>query len=325
LILSIKSALARPGFPRRHGPGNITRRALLSRATSIAGVATIASVSEAVAAVDYKDADAQNLALNLLYLQAQYYSLALGSTVPPTLLTGTGKAGIVLGGGSVPFNDPLLRSCTEELASDKIAHIVLLRQLLGENAIAQPSIDLSAASSGGFSTIMRAAGLIDAASAFDPYTSEENFLMGAFIFEDVAVTAWRGVIALIKNSTAREIAAGMLATTAHHAALIRCFVSERATASPGLVAAIKAISDARDRFDGATEIDQGIDPTSRTTTGTSSSLVVANVAPTDDLGLVYSRAPGQTLGVMYVAPPPADKGGFFPAGVNGTSKMSAPA
>ena len=39
-------------------------------------------------------------------------------------------------------------------------------------------------------------------------------------------------------------------------------------------------------------------------------------------GIVYSRTTGQVLDIVYLTKLAATKGGFFPAGVNGTINMS---
>ncbi|GAB7190706.1 ferritin-like domain-containing protein [Kineococcus sp. NUM-3379] len=254
------------------------------------------------------DATVLNFALNLEYLEAEFYSYAAyGHGLDTAMTGGTGTLGGVTGGRRVPFATRAIRRYAEEIANDEIAHVKFLRTALGGSAVSRPAIDLRDS----FTAAARAAGLIPATGTFDPYASEENFLLAAFIFEDVGVTAYKGAAPLVFNKTFLEAAAGILAVEAYHAGVVRSLLYQLELAE----ATVK-ISDARDSLDGTSDLDQGAvsgDPR----------FGRANIVPTDGNGIAFSRSPGQVLNVVYLSPRAVTRGGFFPAGVNGAVNTSA--
>lgn len=261
------------------------------------------------------DADILNFALNLEYLEAQFYSYAAtGSGLAQSKLSGTGTQGAVIGGRKVNFTDPIVAAYANEIAGDEIAHVDFLRAQLGASAVAQPAIDVGGTDpNGAFSSAARAAGLVGAGVAFDPYANDENFLLGAFIFEDVGVTAYKGAAPLIASKAFLEAAAGILAAEAYHAGLIRTVLYRKGLQTPALRTSADKISDARDSLDGTSDLDQGISPIGN----------ASNIVPTDANGLAYSRTTGQVLNIAYLTKMAVTRGGFFPAGVNGKINMSA--
>ena len=259
------------------------------------------------------DADILNFALNLEYLEAQFYLFAVtGAGLPANLLTGTGTQGPVTGGRQVTFTDPLVREYANEIAADERAHVAFLRTALGAAAVAQPAIDIGSTPTGAFSTAARAAGLVGPGESFDPYANDENFLLGAFIFEDVGVTAYKGAAPLISNKTFLEAAAGILAVEAYHASLVRTVLFRKGIQAPALISATEAISNARDSLDGPSDKDQGIAPRDN----------ASNIAPLDGNGLAFSRSAGEVLNIVYLTAMARSQGGFFPAGVNGNIRTS---
>ena len=264
------------------------------------------------------DADVLNFALNLEYLEAQFYAYAAtGSGLPSNLLNGTGQQGSVTGGRQVAFQDPLVAQYAREIAADERAHVAFLRQAIGNTAVAQPAIDISANANGAFSAAARAAGLVGPGQSFDPYASDNNFLLGAYIFEDVGVTAYKGASPLITNKTFLEAAAGILAAEAYHAGLVRTVLFRKGIQTPALVDASEAISNARDSLDGPSDLDQGVRARA-TPFGTGS-----NIVPADGNALAYSRSAAQVLNIVYLNAMATDRGGFFPNGVNGSIRLSA--
>lgn len=260
------------------------------------------------------DADILNFALNLEYLEAQFYLFAAtGAGLRDDQQAGTGNQGAVTGGRAVNFTDPIVRQYAREIARDEAAHVAFLRAALGGAAVAQPTIDIGAGPNGAFSTAARAAGLVGPGQSFDPYASDENFLLAAFLFEDVGVTAYKGASPLIQNKTFLEAAAGILAVEAYHAGLVRTSLFARGVDAPQLRAAADAIAEARDTLDNNQDVDQGISPTDD----------MSNIVPTDENGIAFSRSPGDVLNIVYLNPGAVDRGGFFPAGVNGSLVLSS--
>ena len=294
------------------------RRDFFKAALGAAAIGAAALTIPRSAAQALTDADVLNLALNLEYLTAQFYAFATtGTTIDSTLITGAGTAGTATGGRKVTFTDPNVSAFAQEIAKDELAHVKFLRGVLASAVVAQPAIDLGAAATSPFSVLAQQAGIVGAGAAFDPYASDENFLLAAFFLEDVAVTGYKGASSLILNQVLAEANAGLLADEAYHAAMIRSTLYAKGVATPSLLTSADKISNARDALDGTSDIDQGISPV--TINGGQAS----NVTPTDSTGLVFGRTTGQLLNIAYLTNTAATKGGFFPAGVNGTITTAA--
>jgi len=223
----------------------------------------------------------------------------------------------VTAGRRVNFSDTLVAQYAREIAADERAHVAFLRSALKDAAVAQPAIDIGVTPTSAFSNAARAAGLIGAGQAFDVYANDENFLLGAFIFEDVGVTAYKGAAPLISSRTLVEASAGILAAEAYHAGLIRTVLFARGIQTPATHQATEAISNARDSLDGPSDIDQGVAPMN-TPLGSAS-----NIVPTDANGLAFSRTAGQVLNIVFLTRQSAVMGGFFPNGLNGRIQTSA--
>ncbi len=124
-----------------------------------------------------------NFALNLEYLEGEFYSYAVnGHGLAANLTTGKLAHGTVTGGHAVPFKSARVKQFAKEIAGDELAHVKFLRTALGSAAVAQPP-DINLKES--FTAAAMAAGLIKAGQTFDPFANENNFLLAAFIFEDV--------------------------------------------------------------------------------------------------------------------------------------------
>ena len=259
------------------------------------------------------DADVLNFALNLEYLEAQFYCwAAFGQALPASLTTGVGTPGAVTGGAAVPFSDPIVAQYAREIANDEVQHVAFLRGVLGASAVAMPAINIAGDANGAFTAAARAAGVVGATGTFNPYADDVSFLLGAYLFEDVGVSAYKGASPLINSKTFLEAAAGILAVESYHAGLIRSVLYRKGIDAPAIFTNARLISDARDGLDGTSDIDQGI-----------GDATTANIVPTDANGLAYSRSTGQVLNIVYLNRAAVGSGGFFPSGINGNIRTSA--
>ena len=278
-----------------------SRRGLMTKATLGIAAASILSPFKPAEAEKWgppkvRDADVLNFALNLEYLEAEFYNRAInGVGLSAADTGGVGTLGTVAGGTAVPFKTQAIAQYAAEIAADELAHVRFLRSALGNNAVAEPTIDLV----GSFTTAAVAAGLIPAGATFNPFADEASFLLAAYIFEDVGVTAYHGAVPLIHNKDYLSAAAGILAVEAYHAATVRTLLFQMGQGN-----ATTAISALRASASGAND-DQGV-----VVNG------VANITPTDANGLAYARTTTQVLNIVYLGGQSAGNG-FFPDGLNG--------
>ncbi len=279
------------------------RQALNSLGMMGVGAALSACVQPVVAQTNI-DEDVLNFALNLEYLEAEFYLQAAFGRSLSVADSGGGPAPI--GGSKVTFATPAIQAYAEEIALDEEAHVKFLRAALGAKAVPRPQIDIGPA----FAAAADAAFATTLTPAFNPYANELFFLHGAFIFEDVGVTAYKGAARLITNKDFLEAAAGILGVEAYHAGEIRTLLyAQKDVVTPYGVTVetiVQKISDLRGAAGGGK--DQG--------------LVVggkANILPTDANSIAFSRSTDEVLKIVTLGSS-TNKGGFFPNGLNGNIK-----
>jgi hypothetical protein len=292
------------------------RRKMMALAGTAFGALALTSlgVKQAVAQSTITDADILNFALNLEYLEAQYYTLATsGVTIDQmgvSIAGGGGTVGTVTvkNNPAVPFSIPTVKAYAFETAQEERNHVNFLSTALGSAAVPMPNIDLL----NSFNTLANAAGIAD---AFDPFSSDINFLLGSYIFEDVGVTAYTGAAPLITTPAYLDAAAGIQAVEAYHAGLVRTtlFGLDSQNPTAGINQTATRISNLRAKIDGTGNDDIGLG-VGNNALGLSASTIVNADANT----LVFSRTTTQVLSIVYGGG--SGSGLFFPNGLNGTIK-----
>lgn len=214
-----------------------------------------------VSAATYSDVDILNFALNLEYLEAEFYSMATwGATlVDLGVITEAETSGPTTGGKMVPdFGASTQATLATALREDEIAHVKYLRNALGTNAVKKPAINLNALGYG--------------------YSSVNSWLELARQFEDVGISAYLGAAPMITSSTYLAAAAAIMATEAQHSGSIRWACIMRSVTSPAV-----------DSLD--------VPPTSKAVYDVDSNALSIPRTPSQVLKIVY--AGGNTSGGFY--------------------------
>ena len=348
----------------------VSRRALLAGGGAALAALTLApKLATAQAGVAaYSDNDILNFALNLEYLESNFYYLAaFGTTIDVGNASSTAASAPVLGisgvignnaSGSaagvvanvgvtgapalstykVPFATPVLGAYAVETAIEEGKHVAALRSALGSLAVAQPAMNLTP---GLFDALAGLAGIPSALRPFNPYANEAYFLLGAYIFEDVGVSAYHGAAPLITGkSTILPVAAGILAVEAYHAGLIRTSLAvadNNATyAAAGTLATVtgllsnfrNAAAQAKAQSPANPEDpspdDYGLATQMVTLNGTAAvvatQIVNAPPASAPAPATAFARTTGQVLNIVTAGGAMSGAkamGGFFPVGLNG--------
>ncbi len=274
---------------------------------------TTPAPAPAPAVQTYTNVDILNFALNLEYLEAEFYLRAVTGSGLATADIGTAP-GTVTGGTQVAFKTPAIQQYAVEVAGHEQLHVQYLRstiKALGGTPVDRPAIDFTNA----FNAAAVAAGI---GAAFNPFDNENDFVLGSFVFEDVGVTAYNGAAPLIVNDANYAAvvsgAGGIVAVEAYHAGLIRYLIN-------GLGATYITIANQISTLRGnASNSVTGTSSGAAETPISSSTLVAAS----SSTSLAYTRNASQVLHIVYLNATAGvvSKGGFFPNGLNGNITTS---
>jgi Ferritin-like domain len=281
------------------------------------------------------DSDYLNFALNLEYLEAEYYLRAATGNGLSATDTGNATTTVVVPSTTVvPGLTPAQQQYIYEIAQNELDHVRFLRSALSSDAVTRPDIDLM----NSFNAAASAAGI---GSSFNPFVSYEAFLVGAFVFEDVGVTAYHGAAGLLSNTTTGKTylaaAASILAVEAYHAAEIRTLLIADSIASATTTSSLvtpnnmyvtyaQQISKLRASLGGGNETaPTPLPPYAVPFVPTAYTPASSIVACDSTNSIAYSRTTDQVLHIVYAAPPGAGVkgGGFFPNGMTGNISVTA--
>ncbi len=303
----------------------LSRRTFLAGAGAVAATAAVAGCSNnsSPSTSTYTDADVLNFALNLEYLEAQFYlyaatgqGLASSDTSAPSGYSGSFTEGTVTAttAKQVAGLTTAQQEIINEIAYEEMTHVQFLRKALGSAAVPMPSLNLDF-----FGPLAVAATIETDPAAFSPFASFDAFLIGAFIFEDVGVTAYSGAAPLISAAGVASgyltAAAGILAVEAYHAAYVRTSITGNAIMTPnypylGYANLVAKLRDALTVGETSSVETLLVLPTS---VSTPSAIVAA--APSNAVG--FARTVNQVHHIVYgSATVGVAKGGFFPNGTN---------
>lgn len=188
----VDSAVSRRDFAKRTMVGGLVAMGGLS-----------ARGAEQVMAQAVTDVDILNFALQLEYLEAEFYTVATtGRRIADAgiAVSGRGRGGATVGGSQVSL-DERTRVVADAITRDEQAHVAFLRGVLGSQAVAKPDINLEALGVG--------------------FRNQTEFITLARAFEDVGVSAYGGAAPLIDNNRVLAAAARIALTEAQHAGVLR--------------------------------------------------------------------------------------------------------
>lgn len=261
----------------------------LGAATAAAGAISLLDTPPAEAQ-STTEIDVLNFALNLEYLEAEFYTYAVtGKSITSFGIGVDGHArgenpaagGATTGGSKVSFStkDHLIEDLAAEIGVDERAHVALIRSALGKLAVARPNINLNALGFG--------------------FGSENDFLKASRMLEDIGVSAYAGAAGLLTTPGIITTAGRLLAAEAEHVGAIRTQVAR-------LGISTSAMDDA-----------DFTPPPS----GKHEQLLSINKSN----GLPATRTAGQVLFLAFGGKANAKQGGFFPTGLNGSITTSSDA
>ncbi len=209
----VDNPISRRSFAKRIGmiSAGLAGTSLLS-GTLVKAVAQQSGINASAALTDV---DILNFALNLEYLEGEFYTFATNGDSLQTegVIPASAVGGPTYGGHKVPnIATSPIAYIASEVRRDEQSHVKFLRAALGSAAVKKPEINLNALGIG--------------------FGSWKEFIILSAVFEDVGVSAYSGAAGLIQNKTYLEAAARILSTESQHSGAFRTHAIDFGIAVP---------------------------------------------------------------------------------------------
>ncbi len=211
----ISSPLTRRDFAKKLGLTGAGVAGATMLGSTVLGGALQSAHAQTTTTTTFTDTDILNFALNLEYLEAEFYTHASNndSIADQGVIPSSAMGGPTTGGHMVPnFGASPIAYLASALKFDEQQHVKLLRSALGSSAVKKPAINLNALGLG--------------------FGSVNEFLTLARAFEDVGLSAYLGAAGLIQSKTYLQTAAAILSTESQHSGSIRSQVLLRSLTVP---------------------------------------------------------------------------------------------
>ena len=195
---------------------HLNRRNFLGTLMAAAAVASLSGNSAQAQTTTSIVIDTLNFALNLEYLEANFYLSASAGTLVTGTDAGTSPGAVTGAPGKLTLDASTL-AVAQALANDEVHHIETIRSTittLGGTPISQPAINLAAKG---------------------PVTTQAQFLMAARQFTAVGGSAYAGgAINLVTNATVLTAASQILGAEGQHAGVLAYLCVAQNVASPAV-------------------------------------------------------------------------------------------
>eukprot|EP00253_Pinus_taeda_P003770 PITA_03770 len=261
------------------------------------------------------DADILNFALNLVYLEAEFFIGALyreGLDKFTPNLSGSGPPPIGLELANI---DPATRDIVQQFALQEIGHVRIIRETVTE-AIPRPLLDYGLEV---WAKFFEEAFGYHLTPPFNPYANSVNFVLSVYFLPYMGFTAYVGANPNLTTPTAKRLVAGLLGVESGQDAVTRHWLYERSYEKvypyPITIAEMTAkISILRNNLGKTGIVNEGvIVPKDLGAEGR----ISGNILSADPKSLSYSRTPREVLRVLYDTGNESIAGGFYQNGANG--------